>query len=151
MSIVTPANKERFLMGIAIDLEEALVRAAPNSKDTADKKGEYAVGGGHLARNIRCRVEGDGIKVSMPDYWVYVEFGSPPHIIRPKSGKALAWGKPQGKTAGGATKRENVFSVVHHPGTKPQRWVTHVFRTEFVGIVTRNAHYLVGQSPGGVA
>jgi hypothetical protein len=42
--------------------------------------------------------------------------GTRPHVIRPKNAKVLRWTNKQGKS---------VFArVVHHPGTKPNRFLT---------------------------
>lgn len=135
----------RFLHGVMTDFVEALVRAAPNSSVTNAKKNRYGTGGGHLQRNIRGEVTEQGIAISMPGTWVYVEFGTPPHLIRPKHGKALAWGRPMGKTKDGATKREFVASVVHHPGTQKNPFVRTTLIRQFPEIVLKNVkEHLVG-------
>lgn len=51
----------------------------------------------------------------------WLEFGTKPHIIRPKVAKVLAWGGPRRLTG---TLREGASAthfamVVHHPGSKP--------------------------------
>lgn len=129
---------QRFLHGVAIDLVEALVRAAPNSAATASQNGRYQTGGGHLQRNIRYELDGNQVKISMPGYWVYIEYGTPPHIIRPKHGKALAWGKPMGKTKDGKTKREFTYKIVRHPGTDENPFVRDTLQRQFPDIVLRN-------------
>lgn len=66
-------------------------------------------------------------------YAPFVEFGTRPHIIRPVRAKVLAWRSGGGasyvtsksgkqyykKTEGGTT----FASLVHHPGTKPSRFM----------------------------
>lgn len=52
----------------------------------------------------------------------YLEFGTRPHIIRPKTAKALRWASGgnatlAGRPRGGAPVQ--FAKVVHHPGTKP--------------------------------
>jgi len=138
--------KQRLLHGIGIDLVEALVRVAPNSAITRAKKGRYGTGGGELERSIKYNVEPDGetILVTMKNYWIFVEFGTAPHIIRPKNGKALAWGRPQGKTEGGKTKREFVARVVHHPGTAPNPFIRSTLKTQFPRIVLDNVKKHLG-------
>ena len=75
---------------------------------------------GELRRSLAIRVEGDKVIIgpNVP-YAPYVEFGTRPHEIRPKSpGGTLAFtvnGKP-------------VFAkVVNHPGTKAQPFVRPAF------------------------
>ena len=68
--------------------------------------------------------------ISMVGYAVYVEFGTPPHIIRPKNGKALHW-KSGGK---------NVFAKsVQHPGTRPQPFIRTTMRLDLPKIAMANA------------
>lgn len=50
-----------------------------------------------------------------PFYWLFQEFGTKPHAIRPKRGKLLAW------RAGGKT---IVARSVKHPGVRGQRFMT---------------------------
>lgn len=50
-----------------------------------------------------------------PYYWLFVEFGTKPHLIKPKRGKVLAW-QSGGKTL--------VARYVKHPGIKGQRFMT---------------------------
>lgn len=55
-------------------------------------------------------------------YAAPVEFGSRPHVIRPKNAKVLSW-KPKG---GG-----RVFAkVVNHPGTKPRPFLMPAFERQ---------------------
>jgi hypothetical protein len=51
-----------------------------------------------------------------------VEFGSRPHIIRPRNRRVLAWGgdrRLSGSLRSGA-RATNFATVVNHPGTKPK-------------------------------
>ena len=73
------------------------------------------VDNGFLRNSINFEITGEGIKISMADYGVYVEYGTAPHIIRPKTAKALAFKGKNGKT---------VFAKqVNHPGTNPQPFI----------------------------
>ena len=56
--------------------------------------------------------------VSNANYSSAVEFGTKPHIIRPRKKKALAWGKLKSGKAGKKGHRQFVAKLVHHPGTK---------------------------------
>lgn len=58
---------------------------------------------------------------------------TPPHIIRPKNGKALHW-KSGGK---------DVFAkVVNHPGTRPNPFIRTTFKQQLIRIVADNADLL---------
>jgi hypothetical protein len=59
------------------------------------------------------------VKADTP-YAAPVEFGSKPHIIRPKNGRVLAWGghrRLSGRLRSGS-KPTNFAAFVHHPGSK---------------------------------
>jgi HK97 gp10 family phage protein len=74
---------------------------------------------GALRKSLAVRVTGDRVIIG-PDvpYASYVEFGTKPHVIKPKSKKVLAF-----KVDG-----QQVFArVVHHPGTKPNPFVQDSF------------------------
>ena len=115
--MVSQEQVELFKKGIANDLADALVRAAPVDK-------------GGLRKSINAVVQGKGIFISMVDYALHVEFGTAPHIITPKNKQALHW-KSGGK---------DVFArLVHHPGTRPQPFIRNTFRTKFGSIIRQNA------------
>lgn len=116
-------------------LAERLRRAGQNSQqallDTLMQAATYIaetmkslcpVDTGNLRDSIGVRSQGDSIVIG-PDleqapYAGYVEFGTAPHEIRPKTAKALRF------TIGGQV----VFArVVHHPGTKPAYYVARAF------------------------
>ncbi len=72
-------------------------------------------------------------------YAPFVEFGTRPHEIRPRNAKALSWGGAStGKyvTAasgrsyfkGGAVGSRSFATVVHHPGTKPSRFMERIVK-----------------------
>ncbi|MDD3927281.1 MAG: hypothetical protein PHT33_11555 [bacterium] len=48
------------------------------------------------------------------EYGPYLELGTPPHIIRPKNKKLLAW------QSSGDAEKTIVAKEVHHPGTRPR-------------------------------
>lgn len=106
-----------FKAGVANDLRNALVRNAP-------------VDNGRLKNSIKVRLEDNKIKVYIVDYAIFVEYGTQPHIIRPKNAKALKF-KKDNKT---------VFAKeVHHPGTKANPFMRNTFYHEFTKIVEKNA------------
>jgi HK97 gp10 family phage protein len=83
--------------------------------------GQYFDGqeGGNLRRSIRHYVTKSekSTTIGTPvDYAIYVEKGTPAHIIRPKNKKMLSWVPQSG---------QRIFArVVHHPGTKAQPFLT---------------------------
>ena len=55
-------------------------------------------------------------------YAAFVEFGTKPHVIRPRKAKALAWASGSGRRLSGRPRKGAKLTfakVVHHPGTKP--------------------------------
>ena len=74
---------------------------------------------GHLRKSIKANKVADGVwrvAVEAP-YGRYVEYGTRPHVIRPKYGTVLSW---IDKTTG-----ERVYArEVHHPGTAPRPFWT---------------------------
>lgn len=111
--------KERFalaLAGVGNDFVNVLKKTAPT--DT-----------GNLRNSIKYKVKGKVLEIRMPHYAVYVEYGTPPHIIRPKTAKALAWKGGNGMS---------FAKVVHHPGTQPQPFIRNAIRTQLKQIMINN-------------
>jgi hypothetical protein len=82
---------------------------------------------GFLQRNIKPgRISRTSATVeARTPYAAAVEFGTRPHIIRPKNAKVLAWGGPRrlsGRLRKGA-KATNFAMIVHHPGTRAQPYL----------------------------
>ena len=90
-----------------------------------------AVKTGELKRSIKHSVNNDGLVLnfSMRDYGKYVEYGTPPHIIRPKNKKALAF-----KMGG----EDIIVKEVHHPGTRPQPFIRPFFNTKLGQSIVKN-------------
>jgi hypothetical protein len=104
------------LAGIGNDFVNELVRVAP-------------VDTGFLRNSIRYEVDGNKLNILMPDYAFHVEFGTRPHIIRPKTAGSLHW-KSEGK---------DVFRMmVHHPGTEPNPFIRRTINTKLRDIVYTN-------------
>jgi len=134
------SNWNAFMYGLGNDIANELAKVAP-------------VATSQLKNNIDANVNGDIITITMPEHGMFVEFGTPPHIIRPKNGKVLAFprsgsqrvqhndGTISGKfTFGGKTiKTDAVFAkVVHHPGTRPNPFIRTTFDTKVPGLVEKN-------------
>jgi len=118
-------------------LAEALRRTAEQSQQTtqqvliqasnqilAEMEARVPVDTGNLRRSLGVRVHNDrviiGPNVNQAPYAGYVEFGTKPHVIRPKrAGGVLRF------NVGGTI----VYAkVVHHPGTKAQPYVMPAFQ-----------------------
>lgn len=84
---------------------------------------------GHLQRSIRPgRVTDDfAIVEAKTPYAAAVEFGTKPHVIRPKNRKALAWAGPGGTRLSGRRRtnsgRLTFAAKVNHPGTRKQPYL----------------------------
>ena len=100
---------KEFIEFLAFFYAQAFAKAAP--KDT-----------GELAKSFKstARVEGDSMIFTLPDYWRPVEFGSPPHDIRPKDPKKGLYWK-------GA---KHPMKIVHHPGNAPTFFIRGTIKTE---------------------
>lgn len=104
---------EEAMPKIAIRFQNALVRACP-------------VDTGVTRNSIRVSVRGESLTVRMNEEGKWIEFGTPPHVIKPKSRKALKF------KAGG----ETVFAKeVHHPGTRPNPFIRNTIQTKLPKII----------------
>ena len=85
---------------------------------------------GKLKNSIDIEIGEDEIIVYMEDYWEDVEFGTNPHIIKPKNRKALKF----------EVNGETIFTKeVHHPGTRPSPFLRPVLYTKLQEIVSKYA------------
>lgn len=86
----------------------------------AEMEARVPVDSGALRKSLAVRVEGDKITVG-PDtpYADYVEFGTKPHVIKPK--------KPGGVLRFQVNGQWVYAKVVNHPGTKAQPFVRPAF------------------------
>lgn len=104
---------ERALPRIAIRFQNELVLASP-------------VDTGRLRNSIRVDARGNVLTITMVDYAFYVEFGTPPHIIKPKDKQSLKF----------KVGREEVFAkVVRHPGTRPNPFIRNTIRNKIPKII----------------
>ncbi|MGW6912588.1 HK97-gp10 family putative phage morphogenesis protein [Kitasatospora sp. NPDC054939] len=96
----------------AVHLDAALHRTLMRLGEdmAAEAQGLAPVNTGRLKQSIRAEVEGLVMRVSTDvSYWRYVEYGTGPHIIRPRTKRALYWE--------GA---DHPVAMVNHPGTPAQ-------------------------------
>lgn len=89
-------------------LTAAMTRIVQEIADDAQRL--VPVNTGRLRASIQWELSGTTGRVSTDvPYWRYVEYGTPPHMIRPNAKKALFWD--------GA---DHPVAKVHHPGTAAQ-------------------------------
>ncbi|WP_407454400.1 hypothetical protein [Methanobrevibacter sp.] len=104
--------------------EDALDVAVDHAIHDAENicRREAPINTGNLRRSIhrnrpgKCQRE---LRARGAPYWVYVQYGSAPHIIRPKHAKLLAWKDKDGK---------HFAKEVHHPGNAANPFVTRTAR-----------------------
>ncbi|KKL10653.1 hypothetical protein LCGC14_2553680 [marine sediment metagenome] len=115
----------RFFFGVGNDLTTALIKNCPVDK-------------AELKNGIGFRViDKNKLEIFMPKHGFYVEFGTPPHIIKPKTKKALAF------QSGGET---IIVKEVKHPGTRAQPFIRNTFKAELPGIIIKNLMRVYGNS-----
>jgi HK97 gp10 family phage protein len=101
-----------------ITTQQVLIQASNHI--LAEMESRVPVRSGELRRSLQIKVETDKVTIGPnTPYAGYVEFGTQPHEIRPKSaGGVLVF------TIGG---RKVFTKKVHHPGTKAQPYVRPAF------------------------
>jgi len=107
---------DKTLWLIGNDLVNELVKTCP-------------VDTGRLKNSIKFKPNTDGtITISMADYGEIVEFGSLPHVIRPKNKSSLKFNTPEG----------TVFAKkVNHPGTTPQPFIRRAMQRKLPEILRK--------------
>lgn len=116
---------ESFLQGVANDLTNEFVRVAP-------------VDTGFLRNAIRCDVVGDSIEIYMPEYALFLEYGTGIYgpenkPITPKNKKALHWQDNKGDHFAASVK-----------GMHAQPFIRNVFYHRLKEIVNENAAIHLG-------
>jgi len=115
----------KALPKIMFELQNELKKAAP-------------VDTGRLRNSIKVTISGkDQLDIFMVEYWKYIEFGTNPHVIRPKSKEALRFesGKKQRLGTPGATPKNTFAKKVMHPGTRPFPFIRTTLFTKLPDIV----------------
>lgn len=112
-------TKENFLFAVGNELINELVLQL-------ERNG--SVDTGALKNSIDLEINGDNLVITMEDYYIFLEYGTRAHDIKPK-GKALKF-NVDGK---------DVFAkVVHHPGFAPKPFIRPVIFTKLNSIVQKN-------------
>lgn len=112
-----PRGKRDLLEFVGDTMVMAIQRYAPRAGVGAQ--------GGKLATTAYYEIPDENrMELFLQDYWIYPEFGTRPHTIRPKSPKGvLAFPKKEAAKGGAVdfTKDQMVFTKkVEHPGTEAQ-------------------------------
>lgn len=104
-----------------ITTQQVLIESANHI--LAEMESRVPVLTGKLRGSLGIRVNSHSVTIgpneTIAPYAGYVEFGTQPHIIRPKT--------PGGVLAFKIGNRQVFAKVVHHPGTKPQPYVRPAF------------------------
>lgn len=92
---------------------------------------------GRLRASIKVTPTKDGLIIWMVEYGKYVEFGSPPHVIKPKNKKALRFEIGKKERLGKKGKDKNIVfaKIVKHPGSRPQPFVRTMISNKLVRII----------------
>lgn len=108
--------------------EDAQTVVEKNGHDVvADAQFSAPVDTGNLKASIGVDYDGDGLGYEAgpsASYGADVEFGTVPHIIKPKTAKALSW-------PGAA----HPVASVHHPGTAPNPYMIPAFERQVPGAI----------------
>lgn len=119
---------ERALPSIARRLENELVMTAP-------------VDGSGLKNSIKVKPTNEGLLIWMNETGKYVEFGTPPHVIKAKPGKMLHWHKTKGRTQHNhphskEMAKDAVFAKeVKHPGSRPNPFIRNAIQNKLRQII----------------
>lgn len=131
---ITITIDKNDLPRIAANLEPRVSQVVRKAAFDIEGKAKAAapVDEGHLKNSIQASVDGLSAEVTAnADYAAYVEYGTAPHVIRPRNAKVLAF------QAGGKT----VFAAeVNHPGTPAQPFMTpaaEAVRPAFIAAMTQ--------------
>lgn len=104
---------DKAMFGISVRLQNELILTCP-------------VDTGRLRSSIKVKTTNEGLLIWMVDYGKFIEFGTPPHIIKPTTKKALKF--KSGKNIVFAKK-------VRHPGTRPQPFIRTAIATKLANII----------------
>ncbi len=104
-------------------------------------KRRVAVDTARLKNSIELRQVGKDYFIVMAEHGRYVEWGTPPHIIRPKTAKALKFEVDKKERLARKGKRSEANIVfakeVQHPGTMPQPFIRPTLRGDIPRILER--------------
>ena len=115
---------DRALPSIARRIQNELVLICP-------------VDTGRLRNSIKVRADGEGLVIWMVEYGKFIEFGTPPHIIRPKNKKALRFEVGKVARLSGKKSGKNIVFAkeVKHPGSRPNPFIRNTIQNKLGNII----------------
>ncbi len=130
---------------MTLDIEEKLERALPRIANRVQTELILASpvdrGGLRLSIKVFPSQTGIGLTIFMNETGKFVEFGTPPHIIKAKPGKVLHWHKTKGRTQhqhphSKSMEKDAFFAKeVKHPGTRPNPFIRNTIQTKLSQII----------------
>jgi len=125
------------------EIEERLKKAIPNIARRMQNELTLAapVNQGRLKNSIRVIPSEEGIIISMVEEGKFIEFGTPPHIIKAKEGKVLHWHKTKGRTQhthphSESMEKDAFFAKeVKHPGSRPNPFIRNTIQNKLGQII----------------
>ena len=118
---------------VGAQLRDTVQKVTRNIQERARREHRFTSRTGHTERSIEATTRSTGENttgevVSRDKIAIFLMRGTRPHIIVPRRKKALRWADGQ----------KFIFAKkVHHPGTKPDPFLTNAFERETVGFATR--------------
>ena len=114
---------KKALPQIAMRVENELIIACPVDK-------------GLLRLSIKVMATETGILIHMNETGKWVEFGTPPHIIRAKNKQSLKFEPGRKSRLGTGGKAKFVFAKeVKHPGTRPNPFIRNTLQMKLQQII----------------
>jgi len=110
------------------EIQKALERAMPSIARRLQNELMIVVPvlTGRLKNSIKVTATDEGLTIGMVEYGKWIEFGVPPHIITPKSKKALKF----------KINKKIVFAKkVRHPGSRPNPFIRNTIMTKLKNII----------------
>lgn len=107
-------------------LNKAMFRIAVKLQNELKLKCPVDTGRARNSIKVRPIKDNEGLSIFVVDYVKFVEFGSNPHVIRPKNKKALKFKGDQSDV---------ITKLVNHPGTRPNPFIRTAIKTKLPGIV----------------
>lgn len=114
-----PSSRALLVAGERVKQEA--IRLAPKRSQNLSR---------HIVKRLTTRYRKPVVIVGADvPYALFVHEGTRPHVIKPKKGKFLAFRWPGApKNMGRLPDGRVLARVVHHPGTKPNRFLTNALR-----------------------
>ena len=117
---------EKAMPAISVRIQNELVLRAP-------------VQIGRLKNSIKVFPDKHGVQITMVEYGKFVEFGTPPHVIRPREKEALKFEVGKKERLGQKIPKAQANIVfakeVKHPGTRPNPFIRETLQTKLKKII----------------